>query len=139
MSNNIPVVIAGSGPVGSLMALYLAQRDIPVLLLEKEPDLPVDLRASTFHPPSLEMIADLGFGVIEEMLEKGLVADRYQYRDRRSSEVASFDMSLIADSTRYPFRLQLEQFEFTRIANDRLKNLPCADVRFNCEVTGFNQ
>jgi 3-(3-hydroxy-phenyl)propionate hydroxylase len=121
------------------MALYLAQRDIPVLLLEKEPDLPVDLRASTFHPPSLEMIADLGFGVIEEMLEKGLVADRYQYRDRRSSEVASFDMSLIADSTRYPFRLQLEQFEFTRIANDRLKNLPCADVRFNCEVTGFNQ
>jgi 3-(3-hydroxy-phenyl)propionate hydroxylase len=121
------------------MALYLAQRDIPVLLLEKEPDLPVDLRASTFHPPSLEMIADLGFGVIEEMLEKGLVADRYQYRDRRSSEVASFDMSLIADSTPYPFRLQLEQFEFTRIANDRLKNLPCADVRFNCEVTGFNQ
>ena len=55
------------------MALYLAQRDIPVLLLEKEPALPVDLRASTFHPPSLEMIADLGQGVIEEMLEKGLV------------------------------------------------------------------
>ena len=39
-------------------------------MLEKEPDLPVDLRASTFHPPSLEMIADLGLGVIEEMLEK---------------------------------------------------------------------
>ena len=30
------------------------------------PELPVDLRASTFHPPSLEMIADLGHGVIEE-------------------------------------------------------------------------
>ncbi len=89
MSNSIPVVIAGSGPVGSLMALYLAQRDIPVLLLEKEAQLPVDLRASTFHPPSLEMIADLGYGVIDEMLEKGLVADRYQYRDRRSNSSRS--------------------------------------------------
>ena len=139
MSSNVPVVIAGSGPVGSLMALYLAQRDIPVLLLEKEPQLPVDLRASTFHPPSLEMIADLGFGVIDEMLEKGLKADRYQYRDRRSNEVASFDMSLLEGETRFPFRLQLEQYEFTRIVNDKLALLPCADMRFAHEVTGFSQ
>lgn len=139
MSSNVPVVIAGSGPVGSLMALYLAQRDIPVLLLEKEPQLPVDLRASTFHPPSLEMIADLGFGVIDEMLEKGLKADRYQYRDRRSNEVASFDMSLLEGETPFPFRLQLEQYEFTRIVNDKLALLPCADMRFAHEVTGFSQ
>ena len=139
MDSKQRVVIAGAGPVGSLMALYLAQREIPVLLLEKEPQLPVDLRASTFHPPSLEMIADLGFGVIDDMLEKGLVADRYQYRDRRSDEVASFDMSLLADSTRFPFRLQLEQYEFTRIVNERLAELPCAEVRFGHEVTGFSQ
>ncbi len=137
--NSQPVVIAGSGPVGSLMALYLAGRDVPVLLLEREADLPVDLRASTFHPPSLEMIADLGHGVIDEMLARGLVADRYQYRDRRSGEVASFDMSLIADSTRYPFRLQLEQYEFTRIVNQRLRDLPAAEVRFGYEVVGFTQ
>jgi 3-(3-hydroxy-phenyl)propionate hydroxylase len=139
MKTQFTVVIAGSGPVGSLMALYLAQRDIPVLLLEKEPELPVDLLASTFHPPSLEMIADLGFGVIDEMLKKGLVADRYQYRDRRSNEVASFDMSLLEGSTRYPFRLQLEQYEFTRIVSDRLKQLPAADVRFSHEVVEFSQ
>jgi 3-(3-hydroxy-phenyl)propionate hydroxylase len=125
--------------VGSLMALYLAQRDIPVVLLEKESELPIDLRASTFHPPSLEMIADLGFGVIEEMLARGLKADRYQYRDRRSQEVASFDMGLIADSTPYPFRLQLEQYEFTRIVNDKLSTLPAADLRFASEVIGFTE
>ena len=122
------MIIAGAGPVGCLMALYLAQRDIEVLLLEKEPDLPVDLRASTFHPPSLEMIADLGLGVIEEMLEKGLRADRYQYRDRRSNEVASFDMALLEGETRFPFRLQLEQYEFTRISRDRL-SLPAPVIR----------
>ena len=139
MQDQLPIVIAGSGPVGSLMALYLARRDVPVLLLEKEPDLPVDLRASTFHPPSLEMIADLGHGVIDEMLEKGLVADRYQYRDRRSGEVASFDMGLLVDDTAYPFRLQLEQYEFTQIVNERLRHLNAAEVRLSHEVTGFSQ
>ncbi len=133
----LPVVIAGSGPVGSVLALYLAQRDIPVLLLEKEPGLPVDLRASTFHPPSLEMIEDLGFGVIDEMLELGLKVDSYQYRDRRTGEVANFDMGLISDCTRYPFRLQLEQYEFTRIVGNKLAQLPAADVRFGHEVVGF--
>ncbi|MCB1688686.1 MAG: FAD-dependent monooxygenase [Halioglobus sp.] len=139
MANSYPVIIAGAGPVGCHLALYLASRDVPVLLLEKEPDLPVDLRASTFHPPSLEMIADLGFGVIEDMLAQGLVADRYQYRDRRTNEVANFDMSLIAGDTRYPFRLQLEQYEFTRLVVDRLAKLSCAEVRFGSEVTGFEQ
>ena len=139
MSNDAPLVIAGAGPVGSVIALYLAQRNIPVLLLEKENELPVDLRASTFHPPTLEMIADLGHGVIDEMLEKGLKADRYQYRDRRSNEVASFDMNLIADSTRYPFRLQLEQYEFTRIAIRKLAEMEFAEVRFGHDVTGFSE
>ena len=139
MNTPLPVIIAGAGPVGCLLALYLARRDIPVLLLEKEPELPVDLRASTFHPPSLEMIAELGFGIIDDMLARGLVADRYQYRDRRSGEVANFEMSLLADSTAYPFRLQLEQYEFTRLAVAALKELDCAQVRFSAEVTGFDQ
>ncbi len=135
----LPVIIAGSGPVGSVLALYLAQREIPVLLLEREPALPIDLRASTFHPPSLEMIAELGMGLIEDMLDKGLKADRYQYRDRRSGEVANFDMGLIAGDTSYPFRLQLEQYEFTRLANQRLQQLPSAQVRFNAELESFEQ
>lgn len=134
-----PVVIAGAGPVGCLLALYLARRDVPVVLLEKEPTLPVDLRASTFHPPSLEMIADLGFGIIDDMLDRGLIADRYQYRDRRTGEVANFDMSLLADSTAYPFRLQLEQYEFTRLVAAALETIDCAQLRFNAEVTDYEQ
>ncbi len=139
MSAQLPVLIAGSGPVGSLLALYLAGRDVPVVVFEKAPGLPVDLRASTFHPPSLEMIADLGFGVIDEMLELGLIADRYQYRDRQTGEIANFDMRLIADSTRFPFRLQLEQYEFTRLVNRQLEALDAAEVRFSQEVTGVSQ
>ena len=133
------VVIAGAGPVGSVLALYLAQRNIEVTLLEQAPNPPVDLRASTFHPTSLEMIAALGDGVIDEMLSKGLKVDRYQYRDRVTGEVAEFQMRLIADETPYPYRLQLEQYELTRIIADQLAHYACADYRFNSKVSGFDQ
>jgi 3-(3-hydroxy-phenyl)propionate hydroxylase len=130
-----PLIIAGAGPAGSTLALYLARQGIPVLLLEKEADLPVDLRASTFHPPSLEMLNELG--VAAPMIAKGLIVDRYQYRDRRSGEVAEFDMNVIADETLFPYRLQLEQYELTRIINRVLKDYPSAEVRFEQEVVGF--
>lgn len=137
MSIHQPIIIAGAGPAGSLLALYLAQQDIPVLLLEKEPSLPIDLRASTFHPPSLEMLDELG--VTEKLLAKGLLVDKYQYRDRRTGEVAEFDMGIIADETRFPFRLQLEQYEMTFIVGDMLKDYPHVQVRFSTAVVDSRQ
>ena len=132
-----PIVIAGSGPTGSVTTLSLAQAGIPVLLLEKEETLPIDLRASTFHPPSLDMLDDLD--VAKDMLERGLIADRYQYRDRRTGDVTEFDMGVISDLTRHPYRLQLEQYELTHIIRDRLKEIPHAKQRFDAEVTDVMQ
>lgn len=137
MNNSAPLIIAGAGPAGSVLALYLAQRGIPVMLLEKAVALPRDLRASTFHPPSLEMLHELG--VAETMIKKGLTADRYQYRDRRSGEVAEFHMNLIADETNFPFRLQLEQYEMTQIINAKLREYPQAQVLFGHEVLSATQ
>ncbi|GLP96372.1 FAD-dependent oxidoreductase [Paraferrimonas sedimenticola] len=132
-----PVVIAGAGPAGSVLALYLSQKDIPVILLEKAESLPIDLRASTFHPPSLDLLDELG--VVDEMLEIGLKVDRYQYRDRKTGEVAEFNMSVISDATKFPYRLQLEQYELTHIIADKLKAYPSAEVYFDHEVVGFTQ
>ncbi len=135
--NQAPVIIAGAGPCGSVLALYLARQEIPVILLEKYPTLPRDLRASTFHPPTLEMLDDLG--VAPRMIEKGLIADRYQYRDRRSGEVAEFRMELIAQDTRFPFRLQLEQYEMTQIINEELARYPHVQMLFDHEVIDAQQ
>ncbi len=134
-----PVVIAGAGPAGTTLALYLAKHDVPVVLLEKEHDLPVDLRASTFHPISLDLLADLDEWVIGKMLEKGLKVPRYQYRDRQTGETATFEMSLIADVTAYPYRLQLEQYELTQLNCERLRQFECVDIRFGHEVTGYTE
>ena len=132
-----PIIIAGAGPCGCTLALYLAQRDIPVLLLEADDQLPRDLRASTFHPPTLEMLD--GLGIADDMLKIGLVADRYQYRDRRTGDVAEFDMGLIADETKFPFRLQLEQYEMTHVAVRHLAKYPHAELRFGHKVLRAEQ
>ena len=137
--SRLPVIIAGAGPSGSTLALYLATRGIPVTLLERHASLPVDLRASTFHPVSLDLIAELDGWVIGRMLERGLRVDRYQYRDRRTGETATFDMSLIAGHTGHPFRLQLEQYELTRLNCERLRRFGHADLRFGHEVTGYGE
>ena len=54
------VLIAGGGPVGLTAALCLADAGIRVRLFEAEPDIVEELRASTFHPPTLDMLERFG-------------------------------------------------------------------------------
>jgi len=128
------VVVAGGGAVGLTTALALAQAGVPVTVLEAAPKLVEEYRASTFHPPTIEMLDDLGLA--QGMLAKGLIAQTFQNRNRNEGVVAEFDLGLLKNDTRFPFRLQLEQYALSVAAYDALLRLPGADVRFGHEVTG---
>lgn len=132
-----PILIAGAGPVGCTLALFLAQNDIPVILLEAEDSLPQDLRASTFHPPTLDMLAKLD--LVKEMMAVGLQVDNYQYRDRRTNEIAKFDLSVLAGETHHPYRLQCEQYKMTQIVVEKLASFPHAQVRMGTRIKGFSE
>ena len=54
------VLIAGAGPVGLAAAANLVRGGVPVTVLEAGPDLSEESRASTFHPPTLDMLDRLG-------------------------------------------------------------------------------
>jgi 3-(3-hydroxy-phenyl)propionate hydroxylase len=131
------VAIAGAGPVGTVMATLLAQQGISVILLEAGQDCAQDLRASTFHPPTLEMLDDIG--ITQMLLETGLKAPVYQWRDRASGEVIEFDLSELHDVTRYPFRIQCEQYHLSRALASGLDNHSNADVRFGNRLLSFVQ
>ena len=132
-----PVIIAGAGPVGCTIALYLVQQDIPVILLEADSDLPEDLRASTFHPPTLDLLDQLG--VTDKLIAQGLLVHDYQYRDRRTNEVAKFDFTTLKDETKHPYRLQCEQFKMTRTVVEMLKDYPKATVHFDTKLKGYRR
>jgi 3-(3-hydroxy-phenyl)propionate hydroxylase len=131
------VIVAGAGPVGLLTALALASRDVPVLVLEAEAALTHDLRAGTFHPPTLEMMAP--YGITDEMHRTGIKVPRWQHRDRIEGVIAEWDLSRIADETPYPYRFHLEQHRLTPIIFDRLMRLPHAAVRFGARVVDVAQ
>lgn len=134
-----PVVVSGHGPAGTMAALYLVKHGIPVVLLEKNNSLPCDPRASTFHPPTLEMMGAVG--IAEACVAKGLRVDHYQYRDRKTGTVADFDMSLLAEETEFPFRLQLEQWEMVSVGHKKLKeDYPdLVDIRLGTRLSWMEQ
>ena len=131
------VIICGAGPVGCTAALMLVQNGIPVTLIERNPELAEDLRGSTFHPPTLDLLDRLG--VTEKLIPQGLIAPKYQYRDRATGAYAEFDLGVLKDHTRHPYRLQCEQFKLTRIILAMLEDSGHADIRFSTELIDASQ
>lgn len=112
------VLIAGAGPVGLVAAVSLLEQGIPVTVLEASADLAVDLRASTFHPPTIDFLDRIGLA--DGLIERGIKCPLWQFRDRKEGEVATFDLGLLADETAHPYRLQAEQWKLTEAARARL-------------------
>jgi 2-polyprenyl-6-methoxyphenol hydroxylase-like FAD-dependent oxidoreductase len=126
------VVVVGAGPVGMTAALGLAKRGVPVMVLEAGDDLATESRASTFHPPSLAVLRELG--VVDELLELGLKAPGFQYRGHDRELIAHLDMKVLSGDTDFPFRLQCEQSKLTRIIRRHLEGIPHATLRFGAPV-----
>ena len=61
----------GAGTVGCVAALVLGRAGISVQLREAESELITALRASTFHPPTLDMLNELG--VTPQLIAMGLI------------------------------------------------------------------
>ena len=131
------VVVAGAGPVGLVSALLLANQGVKVTVLEAAPALNRDLRASTFHPPTLDMLAPLG--LTDDLVAQGLVARYTQQRDRQEGVIAEFDMQLIAPDTDHPFRLQCEQWKLTQMIQAQLNAMPHVQILFDAKVTQVTQ
>lgn len=131
------VVIVGGGPVGSVAALILARSGIPVTILEREPAPIIDYRASTFHPPTLDLLEDCG--ATEALTAMGLKAPTMQYRDRERGRIAEFDFSVLRHDTRHPYRLQCEQFKLVDWMHQRLTAIPGVRLLFSHAVTDIRQ
>jgi 3-(3-hydroxy-phenyl)propionate hydroxylase len=130
------VLVAGAGPVGLVAANCLADAGIPVTVFEEEPRLPENLRASTFQPPTLDMLAR--FGAAQRLIEMGRIARKMQYRDR-AGWVAEFDFGMLADVTGHPYRVQCEQFRLNGVLAGRLARFPHARIEFSSSVADVEQ
>lgn len=131
------VIVCGGGPVGLCLSLLLSRAGLTTIVLEKEMAIEKDLRASTFHPPTLDMLEETG--ITAKLLDQGLICPDWQIRLHPDGERAVFDLSVLDRDTRYPFRLQCEQWKLSVALKDALCEDGKADIRFGTEVTGFEQ
>ena len=136
MSAMLDAVIIGAGPVGLVAALRLARMGHAVTVLEAEPDISEELRASTFHPPTLDMLETLGLAA--PLVAQGLETPTWQIRLHETGEKAEFDLGVLKDDTAFPFRLQAEQWKLSRLLLAALGPAGAA-VRFGHRVASLAQ
>lgn len=123
--------------MGSVAAARLVQLGFSVMLCEAEENSTQNLRASTFHPPTLEMLDTLN--VAEKIIDQGLKAPVYHWRKRETGEVFSFDFSELADRTTHPYRVQCEQHHLSRMLAEELASAGTCEVRYNTRVVSLKQ
>ena len=129
-----PILIVGAGPVGLTLAWRLSQWGLNVKVFEAEDRITDQLRASTFHPPTLDYFDESG--ITAELIAAGRITPTWQIRMQTSGERAEFDLSVLSEDTAHPYRLQCRQELLGRALAARL---PQNTVHFSSPVTSVAQ
>jgi 3-(3-hydroxy-phenyl)propionate hydroxylase len=140
--NDSRVIVAGCGPVGAVITLALTKKGIPVTLIEQLPDAAEDQRAATIHPPTIEMLVELGLEreMFSEEPTGGMSAPLFHFRDRATGElVAVFDISLLKGEIPYPYVVQWEQYKLVHAALPYIKASSIGEIRFSTKLTDLVQ
>lgn len=127
------VTIVGAGPVGLSLAIDLAQRGLPVVVLDDDNRLSTGSRAICFAKRTLDIWDRLHVG--EAMMDKGVSwnVGRLFFRD---AEVWSFNL-LPQPGHRRPAFINLQQYYAEGYLTDAALAHPLIDLRWNHKVVGL--
>jgi 2-polyprenyl-6-methoxyphenol hydroxylase-like FAD-dependent oxidoreductase len=131
------VVIVGAGPVGLMAAYRLSEFGIGCTVLEAGDDVADELRASTFHPPTLDKLDEYGLG--QALVAQGRICPKWQIRVHETHQRLEFDLSLLEGDTKHPYRLQCEQVKLSRLLLERLRKASHVTLLFGHTVESVEQ
>jgi 3-(3-hydroxy-phenyl)propionate hydroxylase len=131
----LPVVIVGAGPVGLTLAIDLAQRGQPVIVLSKGSLISSGSKAICFAKRSLEIFDRLGCG--QRMVDKGVSwsVGKVFLKDK---PLYSFDLLPEPGHARPAF-INLQQYYVEAYLAERAAELPSIDIRWLNKVTAISQ
>lgn len=130
-----PVVIVGAGPVGLSLAIDLAQRGQPVVLLDDADRIGDGSRAICFSKRSLEVWDRLG--VAAPMVEKGVV---WQVGRIFRGDALLYQFDLLPEAGhKMPAFINLQQYYAESFLVDRAAQLPAIDLRWRNKVSAIDK
>jgi 3-(3-hydroxy-phenyl)propionate hydroxylase len=125
-----PVVVVGAGPVGLAQAIDLAQRGLPVLLLDDDDTVSVGSRGLCYARRALEVLDRLGCG--QAVVDKGVTwnVGRTFFN---TDEVFSFNLSPEPGHER-PGMVNVQQYYLEEYLVARAQQLPHITLRWKHKV-----
>ncbi|QFZ19269.1 FAD-dependent monooxygenase [Saccharothrix syringae] len=139
IADKVPVLIAGAGPTGLTLAIDLARRGIPALIIDKDSKPSTASRGKAgIQPRSLEVFDDLG--VVDEVVAAGTqrLPFRRFTRDRLVGEAIPYLHHAPTHDLPYRRLLFLPQSRVEQVLRDRLAALGGA-VEAGVELVGFTR
>lgn len=130
-----PVVVVGAGPVGLCTAIDLAQRGVPVVLLDDADRIGEGSRGICYAKRTLEILDRLG--VAATCLEKG-VTWKLGKVFQRDDQLYAFDL-LPEDGHKMPAFINLQQYYLEHALVERAAQLPELEIRWRNRVSGLRR
>lgn len=127
-----PVVVVGAGPVGLALAIDLATRGVPVVVLDDDDTVSVGSRAICYAKRSLEILDRLGCA--EPIVAKGVGWNTGKVF-HRDDLVYQFDLVHERGHHR-PGMVNLQQYHLEEALVARAHAAPGVEVRWRNKVTG---
>jgi 2-polyprenyl-6-methoxyphenol hydroxylase-like FAD-dependent oxidoreductase len=128
------VLIAGAGPTGLTLALWLTGQGVPVRVIDEHGGPGTESRAMVVHARTLELYRQLGLA--ERVVAAGHAATEMRFWAEGKARAALVFGDAGADLTPYPFVLVYPQDRHERLLVERLGELGVT-VERNTALIGF--
>lgn len=112
--------IVGSGPGGAVLALLLARKGIPVILLEEHMDFDRDFRGDTLHPSVMEIMDEIG--IADRLLQLDHTKAYNLPLQTADGTVTFADFRHL--KTRFPYITLIPQVHFLEFITNEAKRYP---------------
>ena len=127
-----PILVVGAGPTGTVLAIELARRGVPVRIIEKRLGRVMESRANGVHSRTVEIFSDLG--IAEELIDSGNRVHALSFRNPRRR---LFQIDFRHLDAPYPFMLVVPQHQTQRLLDSTLEALGVA-IEWGVELTGLH-
>jgi 2-polyprenyl-6-methoxyphenol hydroxylase-like FAD-dependent oxidoreductase len=131
-----PILIAGAGPTGLVLALSLTRQGIRVRIIDKKSAPGEASRAIVIHARTLEFYNQLG--IADTIISNGIKAENLHLRGN-NKEVASLSLKNMGEGlSAYPYALMLAQDDHEKLLVAELKKSG-VEIEWNAELKSFTQ